>query len=263
MLEDIKKMYPDAWVELAEIDAVNGITLGYRFVFDDEEGFEVPCAGIFSRQGLLDHIKASVEKQRLVMKKLSELNTWEAAMKAVFPKMVLSESNDHHKVKKDMENLPYSFIYGLSVNGEEVLLSQECLDSLGVDIDELHDAAMNNVGEPEIIGLKDSLEDEESFDLISSLYPEAGDILHFVTNKQRQYGTAAILSAQGIQSLLKAYPNGCKLIANDIHSWVAFKDIAESDALDLVKNLLRQSSASEFMGNHILTLDKSGTISLT
>lgn len=125
-------------------------------------------------------------------------------------------------------------------------ITNRLMEKWGVTVEKLHEQALANTPRLRPLSIK-----REKYFTTDGLYPGK---VYYLTNEKQFEGTAAILYPEARQYLAKEHPDGCCLIARDIHTWIVTDPHVKLDAPEMqlfIKDSERILSREEFLSDRI------------
>lgn len=271
--QEIEKRIPEARVEVREVNKNNSLILHGLTIMDESKETNIaPTIYLdnFFQQYLNDEVTVEEIVERVIeMNEMHQpeipfhielVTKFENVRNNLRIKLVNTKKNE--EMLKDVphkEILDLSAIYQIAVLMDDdsvgtVTISNRIFEKYGITVDELHEAAienMKNIEPAQIKGMFQTMAElmgEEMGELPMDMFGDEEEKMLVITNKSKVCGASVILQKETLQKITDIFKQDFYILPSSIHEVLAVKADGNGDASvlrDMVKEVNDTQVAQE------------------
>lgn len=275
--QEIEKRIPEARVEVREVIKNNSLILHGLTIMDKSKETNIaPTIYLdnFFQQYLNDEVKVEEIVERVIeMNEMHQpeipfhielITKFESVRNNLRIKMVNTKKNE--EMLKDVphkEILDLSAIYQISVlmNDDSVgtvTISNPIFANYGITVDELHEAAIENMKNSEPAQIKSMFQTmaelmrEEIGELPLDMFGDEEEKMLVITNKSKVCGASVILQKETLQKIADIFKQDYYILPSSIHELLAVKTDGNGD-VSVLRDMVKEVNDTQVAQEELLS----------
>lgn len=281
VVEEIRRMIPQAEVDVREVRKNNNLLLHGITIRDSQEStgitptiyldnyYKEYCNDELTAEEIAEKIiELHLEERGKVSVDVSELTDFNKAKKNLRIKLINTERN-----KEFLETIPHkefldmAMVYQIKAIVEEksvgtTVVTDSLLKLYGVSVDELHEAALENMKATEpadiagmtskLFGLASTMGVDPEIELEELAERLEDEWMLIISNKSSIFGASQIVYEETLQKVASIFQQSYFILPSSIHECLAIRALGECDVEGL-KAMVKEINSTQVLPEEVLS----------